>query len=377
MGIAGAGLTPQVFADQGTANIRSVTLAESGNGQQRLVFELDKTFKHKVSIYNAPDRIVIDFINTKSKRLKLKNNKNNLITNLRQAVRSKTNYRVVLDVSATTHAKTTLRSSGSKHYLDVILKSSSLAPVVAVKKNTHKPRKAVNAVNKHASRKPIIVAIDAGHGGRDPGAVGRKNTQEKVIALQIAERLKKHVDRQPGMKGVLIRDGDYYIHFTKRQAKARQKKADVFVSIHADANPNSGITGSHVYILSSKGASSESAKWLAKSENSYDLKMGGAKFHGNKGVNKILVELSMSETIDKSLELANGVLKELRKVNKPLRNKVESASFAVLKSPDIPSMLVETAFISNVMEEKRLRTSHYQEKLAKAIFKGIRRYKVV
>ncbi len=179
------------------------------------------------------------------------------------------------------------------------------------------------------------------------------------------------------MKAVLIRDGDYYVSLRKRIIKARSKKADLFISLHADANPNRKLTGSSVYILSEKGASSSVARWLAKSENSYETKMAGAHLHRrNKVVSSLLLELSLSDTIDKSLDVASGVLKEIGGVNHLLRRRVESASFAVLKSPDIPSLLVETAFISNTMEEKRLKTSRHQDKLAKAIFKGIRRYQV-
>jgi N-acetylmuramoyl-L-alanine amidase len=277
-------------------------------------------------------------------------------------------------MASKTKATTTLKAKGSKYLLEV-----ALNPYKKPAKKTPEQRikKVVNAVGRSARGKPMVIAIDAGHGGRDPGAVGRKGTKEKHIALQIAKRLKKKIDRQPGMKAILIRDGDYYVSLRKRIAKARSKKADLFISIHADANPNRKLTGSSVYILSETGASSEAARWLANNENSYEMKMAGTHLRRrNKVVSSLLLDLSLSDTIDKSLELASGVLKELGSVNRLLRRRVESAGFVVLKSPDIPSMLVETAFISNVMEEKRLKTSHYQEKLAQAIFKGIRHYQV-
>lgn len=277
-----------------------------------------------------------------------------------------------------TKATTKLTSNGSRYFLEVVLSAdfdASVKKAVIVAKKTKK--KAVNAVNRRTRRKPLLIAIDAGHGGRDPGAVGKKGTKEKTIALQIAKRLKARIDRHPGMRGFLIRDADYYIRLEKRIAKARSKQADVFVSIHADANPNRKLTGSSVYILSESGASSAAAKWLAKNENSYESNMANThlKFK-NKVVSSVLLDMSLSETIDRSLNLASSVLKELSGVNRLLRRKVESAGFAVLKSPDIPSMLIETAFISNPMEEKRLKTSHYQEKLAKAIFKGVQKYQV-
>ncbi|MCL4152972.1 UNVERIFIED_CONTAM: hypothetical protein GTU68_048652 [Idotea baltica] len=252
----------------------------------------------------------------------------------------------------------------------------ALSPKQAPKSVQQKTRQAISAVSGGVIRKPITIAIDAGHGGRDPGAVGKRGTKEKDIALQIARRLKKQIDRQPGMRGVLIRDGDYYVTLRKRIEKARKNKADLFISIHADANPSRKLTGSSVYILSDKGATSEAARLLAKSENSYETKIAGARLHKNKTLNSIVVGLAQEATTTKSLEIANGVLKELGSVNNLLRRRVESAGFVVLKSPDIPSVLVETAFISNPREEKRLKTARHQEKLAKAIFKGIRRYQV-
>ena len=374
MGIAGAVSTaPHAFANELSANIQSVSLKKSRNGQSRLVFKLDKSIKHKVLTLSKPDRIVIDFLNTKTKApLILGRNSQNIIKKLRQSRRNQNDFRVVLDMTGKTQATTALRPSGDSYLLEVAFTQQS-----AKKQVTNQPTKTVGTVANNRNRKQIIVAIDAGHGGNDPGAVGKKGTQEKKVALQIAKRLKKQVDRQPGMKGILIRDGDYYVSLRKRITKARKAKANLFVSIHADANPNRKLTGSSVYILSVNGASSVEAQWLANKENSYEMKMAGAHLRKeNKVVSSLLLNLSLSETIDQSLNLAGGVLKELSSVNNLLRNRVESAGFAVLKSPDIPSMLIETAFISNTMEEKRLKTAHYQEKLAKAIFKGIRKYQI-
>ncbi len=376
MGVAGAVSTaPHAFAKGRSASIQSVSLKKSGNGQQRLVFKLDKSIKHKIMMFSKPDRIVIDFIDSKpNAKLKLGRNSQSLIKKLRQSTRNKNDYRVVLDMVGKTRATTSLKPSGNSYLLEVAF--NPFGQQTAKKQVVSKP-KAVSAVVANRNRKKIIVAIDAGHGGNDPGAVGKKGTKEKNVALQIAKRLKKQIDRQPGMKGVLIRKGDYYVSLRKRIVTARKKKADLFVSIHADANPNRKLTGSSVYILSTGGASSVEARWLANKENSYEMKMAGAHLRPqNKVVNSLLLNLSLSDTIDKSLNLAGGVLKELGSVNRLLRRRVESAGFAVLKSPDIPSMLVETAFISNTMEEKRLKTAHYQEKLAKAIFKGIRQYQV-
>lgn len=373
LGVAGAtSIAPQAFAKGRSANIISVALKQNSNGQQRLVFELDKSVRHKVLTLTSPDRIVIDFKDTEVKsRLKLgRNTGNKLIKGLRQSVRNQKDFRVVLDMANKAKPTTTLKPNGSSFLLEV-----AFSPRKNKKTTQKQVKRSISAVTR--GRNPIIIAIDAGHGGKDPGAVGRKGTKEKHIVLQIARRLKKQIDRQSGMTAVLIRDGDYFVSLHKRTLKARAKKADLFISIHADANPNHRLTGSSVYILSEKGASSSAARWLANRENSYENKVAGAHLRAkNKVVNSLLLDLSLSDTIDKSLNLADGVLKELGGVNRLLRHRVESANFAVLKSPDIPSLLVETAFISNSMEEKRLKTARHQEKLAKAIFNGIRRYQV-
>jgi len=375
IGFAGVGLTSQAFAKSGRANLKSVVLKQSANGQQRLIFELDKSIKHKVLTLTSPDRIAIDFLNTQSKaKLKLgRNNQQKLIKGLRYSTRKKTDYRVVLDMAAKTKVVSILKQKGSKYFLEIAFNSQNSTKKTAEQKVIN----SVSAVGRGARRKPMIIVIDAGHGGKDPGAIGGKGTKEKHIALQIAKRLKKHIDRQPGMKGVLVRNSDRYVRLRKRIDIARANKADLFLSIHADANPNKKLTGSSVYVLSENGASSEAARWLAQSENSYEAKLAGTHLiRKNKVLSSLLLDLSLSDTIDRSLDLATGVLKELASVNHLLRHRVESAGFVVLKSPDIPSMLIETAFLSNAMEEQRLKTNSHQEKLAKAIFKGVRRYQL-
>ncbi len=380
VGIAGSSVVASsAFAKGRAASIKSISLLKEDLGQQKLMFELDKSVRHTLFTLHAPERVVIDFKNTQHKtQLKVGRaaKKSKLLKKIRQASRNKTDLRIVLDLSkrATASAKLKPGKSGS-YLLEVALKpvrkEKPASPV-------EKASKAVtSAIGRRATHKPMIIAIDAGHGGKDPGAIGRRGTREKSVVLEIAKRLANKINRQSGMKAVLIRDGDYYVSLRKRIAKARAKKADLFISIHADANPSRKLTGSSVYILSENGASSEAARWLANSENSYEKRLAGAHLQrSNKVVSSMLLDLSLSDTIDKSLDLANGVLKELGSVNRLLRHRVESAGFVVLKSPDIPSMLIETAFISNPQEEKRLKTSHYQEKLAKAIFKGIHRYKI-
>jgi N-acetylmuramoyl-L-alanine amidase len=220
----------------------------------------------------------------------------------------------------------------------------------------------------------VTIAIDAGHGGEDPGARGARGTHEKDVTLSIARRLKAVVDNEPNMRGVLIRDGDYFIPLNGRVVKARKVSADLFVSIHADAFTRPEARGSSVYALSENGATSAAARWLAKKENDADL-IGGVNLDvKDPYLARTLLDLSQTATINDSLKLGKAVLGELGGINSLHKGAVEQAGFAVLKSPDIPSILVETAFISNPEEERRLNDDAYQDKMAKAILSGIRSY---
>jgi len=220
----------------------------------------------------------------------------------------------------------------------------------------------------------ITVALDAGHGGEDPGATGANGSHEKDVTLDVARRLKAHIDKMENMRAVLTRDGDYFIPLFERVAKARKAQADLFVSIHADAFPNTAARGSSVFALSEKGATSVAARWLAKRENAADL-IGGVNIDvKDKNLKQTLIDLTQTATISDSLKLGRDVLSELGDINDLHRGHVEQAGFAVLKAPDIPSILVETAFISNPAEEKRLLSEAYQERLAAAIAGGIKRY---
>ncbi len=224
------------------------------------------------------------------------------------------------------------------------------------------------------STRMVIIAIDAGHGGEDPGAIGRNGTHEKNVTLAISRKLKELVDDTPGMRGVLIRDGDYFIPLNGRMMKARQVRADLFISIHADAFIKPHAHGSSVFALSERGATSASARWLAKKENEADL-IGGVNLAvKDPYLARTLLDLSQTATINDSLKLAKHVLGELGDINTLHGGSVEQASFAVLKSPDIPSILIETAFISNPTEERHLNDKNFQEKMARAILGGIKRY---
>ncbi len=230
-----------------------------------------------------------------------------------------------------------------------------------------------------AARKPVVsrlvtIALDAGHGGEDPGAIGKRGTFEKDVVLSIARRLKRLVDAEPNMRAYLTRDGDYFVPLHVRVQRARRVQADLFVSIHADAWISPKARGSSVYALSEKGASSSAARWMANKENSADM-IGGLNIrHKDRTVAEVLLDMSTSAQIKDSLKLGQSVLQEIKDVNTLHKPRVEQAGFAVLRAPDIPSILVETAFISNPDEELRLRDEDYQNQMARALVAGIRRY---
>lgn len=223
-------------------------------------------------------------------------------------------------------------------------------------------------------QRTLIIAIDAGHGGEDPGARGARGSHEKNITLAIAKKLKAKIDAEPNMRGVLTRDGDYFIPLHGRVVKARKLQADLFVSIHADAFVSPSARGSSVFALSERGATSAMARYLAKQENESDLIGGVSLDTKDPYLARTLLDLSQTATINDSLKLAKAVLGRLGEINTLHKGSVEQAGFAVLKSPDIPSILVETAFISNPEEERRLNDAAYQNKLADAILAGIKRY---
>ena len=282
--------------------------------------------------------------------------------------------RLVLDLKAEVQpqafALEPIAEYGHRLVLDIhpLVAVDALAELIA--ESTKMPAPA--AAEKPSVARLAIIVIDAGHGGEDPGALGRRGSREKDITLMIAKRLKRLVDAEPNMRALLTRDGDYFLALNTRVDKARQVKADLLVSIHADAFKRPNARGSSVFALSERRATSEMARLLAQKENESDL-VGGVNLKGRDSyVTQTLIDLSQTATIDFSLRLGNSVLARLGAVNELHKARVEQASFAVLKSPDVPSILVETAFISNPQEEKRLNDGAYQDQLARAILEGIR-----
>ena len=241
-----------------------------------------------------------------------------------------------------------------------------LQQAVPAQTDTRKPGRA-------GRDRPIIIMIDPGHGGEDPGAIGKYKTREKDVVLQIARRLRTLIDKDAKMKAYMTRNEDVFIPLTVRVAKARKMQADLFVSIHADAFTNRSARGSSVFALSKNGATSNTARYLAQTQNEADL-IGGVSKSGDRYVDHAMLDLVQTATINDSLKFGSEVLKLLGGINKLHKNKVDQAGFAVLKAPEIPSILVETAFISNIEEEKKLKTAKFQQQMAESIFKGIKAY---
>lgn len=334
----------------------------------RLVFDMSGPVEHKVFSLANPDRVVIDLSGASlAAGLRVGAIGDRHLGGLRHGARPDGSLRVVLDLKRTIRPKTFLLEPNASYGHRLVV---DLYPVEAA----GAPRVAISAADFERAR-DVVVAVDAGHGGEDPGASGsRHGTQEKQVTLQIARRLKRLIDAQPGMRAVLTRDGDYYVGLRQRMDLARAERADLFVSIHADAFRDRRVRGSSVFVLSQRGASSEAARWLAERENSADL-VGGVSLVDKDGVlASVLLDLSQSATRHASLSAASEVYRELREVGEVHGRNVQRAGFVVLKSPDIPSMLVETGFITNPTEEAHLRDPGHQERIANAIMRGIRKF---
>jgi N-acetylmuramoyl-L-alanine amidase len=356
----------------------------------RVTLESKTEIKYQLFTVKNPERLVLDLEGVEfSAALAELNNKvadgDPYIDKLRAGRNRPGVVRLVLDLKTEVKSQAfTLRPIGEYGHrlvLDLypLVPPDPLAALIEAdsklqrRMETPEPGEPLRPEKPKVARLATIV-IDAGHGGEDPGARGRHGSREKDITLIIARRLKALVDAQPDMRAVLTRDADYYVPLQVRVDKARRVKADLFVSVHADAFIRPDARGSSVFALSERRATSEAARWLAKKENEADL-VGGVNIDvKDKYLAQTLLDLSQTATIDYSLRLGNSVLGELGQVNTLHKGRVEQASFAVLKSPDVPSILVETAFISNPDEEKRLNDDAYQDKLARAILAGIKRY---
>jgi N-acetylmuramoyl-L-alanine amidase len=349
-------LAPMLMA----ADIEGVRLWRAPD-HTRLVLDLSDNVSFKYFTLTNPERVVIDIEQSSlSASLSVLDFGNSPIKKVRAAARNGNDLRLVLDLSARVRPNAFLLNASAQYSDRLVIDLYDSVSKKAV----------IKTAPKNNGRRDIIIAIDAGHGGEDPGALGPKKIREKAVVMSIARATQKLFDKQPGYRAVLVRDGDYYVGLSKRRTIARKQQADFFISIHADAFKDKKVSGGSVYTLSQRGASSASARFLAEAENRAD-QIGGVDLSDKDDVlASVLLDLSMTATLDSSVKAGKAILKQMKTATHLHKNTVEHANFAVLKSPDIPSVLIETGFISNPKEARRLASSSHQRKLARAIFAG-------
>ncbi len=359
---------PVISVNDATASeIEGVRLYRSPD-RTRVVLDLDDTVEHTMFTLDNPDRIVVDIANVKLKAAFDKLDYTTTpIGNIRTGARGKNGLRVVFDLLNAVKPKT-FTLAANERYGDRL--------VIDLYDITKRVSKSLEGIIEQDNRK-IVIAIDAGHGGEDPGALGPGKIREKVVVLQIAKQLEKLFDQDRDFSGELVRKGDYYLAHRKRTEIAHSKRADFFISIHADAFSSPAAYGASVYALSTKGATSEAARYLATKENRADLIGGAVSLNlddKDDALAEVLLDLSMTATLSSSLAAGGYVLKNIDGLARLHKKRVEQAGFLVLKSPDIPSLLIEAGFISNPREAKLLSSSRYQQRMAAAIYRGMLQY---
>lgn len=356
-------LLPAVCAHAATTveNIR----VWSENGRTRVVLDLSASAEHNIFTLRGPDRLVVDLKNSRlAASLHDLPKGSGSIRSIRTGVRADGQLRVVLDLNQAVRSRSFTAGPNDQYGDRLVIDLHRQGNLHAVKR----------ASEEYVAGRDIVIAVDPGHGGHDPGAIGRSKTREKDVALAVSRLLANRIDAEPGMKAVLIRNSDYYVDHRERMEIARKNKADLFISIHADAVDDPRASGASVYVLSLKGASDEAAKRLAQRENASNL-VGGVSLKDKDAVLAfVLLDLSQNAALSAGLDIGAEVIEQLAKLGKVHRRTVQQAGFLVLKSPDVPSILVEVAYISNPGEEKQLRSRSHQNKLADAILVGIRNY---
>lgn len=367
------GLSLALFAGSKTAlagsraALTGIRISESAEDHTRVVFDLSGSVEHRLFTLSDPPRVVIDLDDTReSQAIEVGSMSTSLMKGIRSASKENGRLRVVLDLSGKVRPRSfMLKPDGQAGYRVVVdLHATSLSPT---------PIK-TSQEERHQRKQQYVIALDPGHGGRDPGAIGKRGTREKDVVLAVARKMKALINRTPGYRAVLTRDSDRFITLRNRVKKAREAEADIFVSLHADSFHSPAAKGASVYALSLSGASSEAARWIAQKENASDL-IGGISLDDKDDlIASVLLDLSQTATIQDSLDLGSDVLSHIGKVSRLNNRHVQQAGFAVLKAPDMPSILIETAFLSNPTEEKKLRNPGHQDKLARAVFSGIQNH---
>ncbi len=364
--VVAAGLLVLGAGAAGAAELERIRMHQAPD-HTRVVFDTSGPIDYRLFTLERPRRVVVDLRRTRVGRgFETPPVKGDVIERVRRARRARGTYRVVLDVS---------REVAPRHF--------TLQPVppyghrLVVDLFLREPERPAPRREEPEGLRDVVVAVDAGHGGDDPGAIARGGVYEKDIVLSIARRVRNHIDGADGFRAVMVRDGDYYVSLRRRTAIAREHRADILVSIHADAFRSPRVRGASVYALSERGASSETARWLADRENRSDL-IGGvgpvSLEDKDEQVRSVLLDLSMDGTLRASLTAGESVMGSLAGVTRMHKRRVEQAGFAVLKSPDVPSILVETGYLSNPEEASLLATASHQEKVARAIADGVRGY---
>ncbi len=392
----------------------------AGPESTRVVFDLDAETAHKLYALDGPDRIVIDLPGVhRGDGVNMPEEARGLLQRVRSGIQPD-GLRVVLDLTSAVKPKSFVLPPNAEYGYRLVVDlydphpvkeevateiveapktisapEMSAPPVVAKKPVPAAPAPVPEAAPPVVAKvppiqsapiptprkpiqspddRPIVVAVDAGHGGEDPGARGKRGVLEKEVALSMARKLADKINDTPGYKAVLTRDGDYYVSLRQRMAKARRAQADLFVSVHANSNRDRRVQGTAVYVLSERGADSEHNRWLAEKENASDL-IGGVEIHDKDDtLASVLVDISQASAMEASLDAAGRVLDSMGKVNRLLRSEVQQAAFVVLKAPDMPSMLIETAFISNEKEERQLNDEDFQDELVDSMLGGIKGY---
>jgi len=352
-------------AAQSATTVENIRIWAEG-GKTRVVLDLSKPADHSIFTLRGPDRLVVDLKDGRLANTLTADMPDGAgsVSAIRSGVRANGQLRVVLDLSDDVRSRSFTAGPNSQYgdRLVIDLQHSSTLQTVKRASEAYRPGR------------DIVIAIDPGHGGHDPGAIGKARTREKDVALAMSRKLAARINSERGMTAVLIRDGDYYVDHRRRMEIARQKDADLFVSIHADAVDDRRANGATVYALSLKGASDEEARLLAERENA-SVWVGGVSLDDkDKVLASVLLDLSQNAALSASMDVGSKVIRELAGIVKVRRRTVQQAGLIVLKSPDMPSILVETAYISNPSEEKLLRNSNHQAKLANAILGGIRNY---
>lgn len=349
-------------------SVEGVRASADGTGA-RVVVDLTAPAAFKLFTLDQPRRIVVDLADTTlADSVKLPRAQGP-ITAVRSGVQPGGTLRLVIETTSDEEPRATRIAPAADGGHRLLIELGATSPAAAT---TQRVVAAVHAPKQGA--RDVVIAIDAGHGGKDPGAIGQSGTYEKTVVLEIARELAKRIDDAPGMRAVLIRDGDYYIAHRERIRRARKAKADMFLSVHADALRDRKVAGASVYVLSERGATDEAARWLAERENAADLRGGVTLSDKDDVIATVLLDLSQAAAISASMDAAERVLASFAGVVPVRKPRVQQAGFLVLKAPDIPSLLIETAYITNAADEKRLRSDAQRRKLANSIVDGVESY---